>query len=98
ELSEVADNSEVVINAIGDGVVAINSQGVLQLINPAAQEIMGWGKQDALALNYKSVLQLVNKNNQPLDPANDPIAQSLNTNQEVRTSELTLKTKGGKKL
>lgn len=98
ELSEVADKSEVVINAIGDGVVAINSQGVLQLINPAAQEIMGWGKQDALALNYKSVLQLVNKNNQPLDPANDPIAQSLNTNQEVRTSELTLKTKGGKKI
>jgi PAS domain S-box-containing protein len=98
ELSEVADKSEVVINAIGDGVVAINSQGVLQLINPAAQEIMGWGKQDALALNYKSVLQLVNKNNQPLDPTNDPIAQSLNTNQEVRTSELTLKTKGGKKL
>jgi PAS domain S-box-containing protein len=98
ELSEVADKSEVVINAIGDGVVAINSQGVLQLINPAAQEIMGWGKQDALALNYKSVLQLVDNKNQPLDPQRDPIAQALNTNQEVRTSDLTLKTKSGKKL
>ena len=98
ELSEVAGKSEVVINAIGDGVIAIDSQGVIQLINPAAQDIIGWGKQDALALNYKSVLKLVNQRDETLDPVEDPIQQALNSNQEIRTNNLNLITGSGNKL
>jgi PAS domain S-box-containing protein len=98
ELSEVANKSEVVINAIGDGVIAIDSQGVIQLINPAGQEMLGWGKQDALMLNYKSVIKLSDANNHELDPAHDPVQQVLNTNQEVRANDLTINTKTGKKI
>lgn len=98
ELNEVASKSEVVINAIGDGVMAIDNLGVIQLINPAAQQIIGWGKQDALALNYKSILQLVNEKDEALDAANDPIQQALNINQQIRTNNLTLMTNSGKKL
>jgi len=98
ELSEVANRSEIVINAIGDGVIAIDTQGIIQLINPAAQEILGWGKQDALMLNYKSILQLTDLNNNPLDPVDDPIQQVLNTNQQIRSKTLTLITKSGKKI
>ncbi len=97
ELSEVANKSEVVINAIGDGVVAIDNQGIIRLINPAAQSIIGWGKQDALALNYKSILQLVNSKNEPLDTTNDPIQQALNLNQQIRSS-LNIMTNSGKNL
>ncbi len=43
ELNQVANKAEVVINAIADGVIAVNSQGIIQLINPAAQQIIGWG-------------------------------------------------------
>src|SRR5690606_3091130 len=78
QLSEVANKSEVVINAIGDGVIAVDSQGLIQLINPAAQEILGWGKQDALMLNYQSVLKLSDANNHELDQSQDPIQQVLN--------------------
>lgn len=98
ELSEVASKSEIVINAIGDGVVAVDSLGVIQLINPAAQQILGWGKQDSLMLNYKSVLQMRDVNGGELDPSQDPIAQVLNTNQQVRSSTLTILTKSGKKI
>jgi PAS domain S-box-containing protein len=98
QLSEVANKSEIVINAIGDGVVAIDGQGVIQLINPAAQELLGWGKQDALMLNYKSVLQMTDQNNHEVDPANDPVRQVLNTNQQARSNKLTILTKSGKKI
>jgi len=98
ELSEVSSQSEVVINAIGDGVVAIDSQGIIRLINPAAQAIIGWGKQDALALSYKSVLKLVNNKDEELTSANDPIQLALNTNSEIRTSDLSLMTNSGKKM
>ena len=98
ELTEVANRSEIVINAIGDGVIAIDAQGTIQLINPAAQEILGWGKQDALMLNYKSILQLTDLNNKEIDPAADPVMQVLNTNQLQRSNSLIIKTKSGKKI
>ena len=98
QLSEVATKSEIVINAIGDGVIALDGTGVVQLINPAAQEILGWGKQDALMLNYKSILKLTNDANAELDPSQDPIQQVLNTNQQARGSKLTAMTKSGKKI
>lgn len=98
ELSQVAGKAEVVINAIADGVIALNGQGVIQLINPAAQQIIGWGKQDALALDYKSVLKLVDKKDTDLVPANDPVAEVLATNKETTSNELGLMTNSGKKL
>ncbi len=98
QLSVVATKSEIVINAIGDGVIAVDGKGVIQLINPAAQEILGWGKQDALLLNYKSILQLSDENNHELDPLQDPIQQVLNTNQRTRGGKLTAVTQSGKKL
>lgn len=98
ELSQVAGKAEVVINAIADGVVALDSQGTIQLINPAAQQIIGWGKQDALALDYKSVLKLTDKEGNELTSANDPIAQVLATNKEASSNDLTIVTNSGKKL
>ena len=98
ELTEVASKSEVVINAIGDGVIAIDGKGIIQLINPAAQRLIGWGKQDAMTLNYKSVLQMVDSKNEPLSANSDPIQQVLNNNQQVRTNDLSLITKSDKKM
>lgn len=98
QLSEVATKSEIVINAIGDGVIAVDGKGIIQLINPAGQEILGWGKQDALMLNYKSILKLTDENNKELDPTSDPLQQVLNTNQQTRSNKLTALTNSGKKI
>jgi len=98
QLSEVASKSEIVINAIGDGVIAIDSTATIQLINPAAQVILGWGKQDALKLSYKSILKLEDENGHELDPSVDPIEQVLNTNQQSRANHLIALTSSGKKI
>lgn len=98
ELSAVSNQSEIVINAIADGVVAIDGQGIVQLINPAAQRIIGWGKQDALKLDYRSILQLFTNKNESVPESLDPIQQCLHTNETVSTDELLLATTSGKKL
>lgn len=98
QLSEVAQKSEIVINAIGDGVIAIDSKGVIQLINPAAQQILGWGKQDALMLSYKSILKLTDENNKDVPDALDPLQQVLNNNQQTKTNKLSALTESGKKI
>lgn len=98
ELSEVAGKSEIVINAIADGVIALNGQGTIELINPAAQQITGWSKRDAMALNYKSVLRLIDKNDVAVESASDPVAQVLGTNQEVASNDFSLMTHSDKKV
>lgn len=98
ELDQVSNKSDVVISAIGDGVVAINNQGQIELINPAAQRIVGWGNQDALNLDYKSVLQLLHKDGSEVDKSTDPIFEVLTTNQPVRRNDLQLQTSSGKKI
>lgn len=98
ELNQVANKSDVVISAISDGVMAVSNQGIIELINPAAQRIVGWGHQDALNLDYKSVLQLLNANGSELDKSTDPVFEVLTTNQPVRRNNLQLQTNSGKKL
>lgn len=98
ELSQVANKSEIVINAINDGVVAVDSQGTIQLINPAAQSIIGWGKQDALKLDYRTVIKLLTKTGEVVNENTDPIQQVLRTNNPVTSNDLQLETSSGKKL
>lgn len=98
ELNEVTSKSEVVINAIGDAVIAIDNNGIIQLINPAAQIITGWDRVDALSLNYQSIIKLIDMKGEIINPSSNPISQALNTNSEIRTSNLTLVTKSGKKI
>ena len=96
ELSQVAGKSEVVINAITDGVLALDGQGVIQLINPAAQQLIGWGKHDAINLSYKSVLKITNAKNAEVTEPEDPVAQALNTNKAVKTDLFNIQTQSGK--
>src|SRR5690606_15779142 len=98
ELNQVSNKAEVVIGAIGEGVIAVDNHGAIELINPAAQRIIGWGRQDAVGLDYKSVLHLIDKKNQELTKANDPIFEVLSTNQPKRRNDLLLLTNSGKKL
>lgn len=98
ELSQVAGKSDVVINAIADGVLAINTTGEIELINPAAQHMIGWVRQDALGLDYKSVLKLINSTNKPVAEAEDPIAQALLTNKPAKSEKLSLVTEAEKKI
>lgn len=78
--------------------MAIDSTGVVSLINPAGQEILGWAKQDAVMLNYKSILKLLDANNHEIDSSQDPIGQVLNTNQQTRSNTMQVQTKSGKKI
>ncbi len=98
ELTQIASKSEIVINAIADGVMAVNGRGVIELINPAAQQILGWAKQDAINLDYRSVLKLNDEKGDGLTDETDPVQRVLTTNQTVSSDNLTLTTGSGKKM
>ncbi len=98
ELSQVANKSEIVINAIGDGVIATDSKGIIQLVNPAAQSIIGWGKQDAEDLDYHSVFKLCDSKGDAFPDDSGPIQQVLHGGGSSAHNDLTLQTNSGKKI
>lgn len=51
--------SSTIIESITDGVMIINSKGTVQLLNKSAAEMLGWSQNEALNLNYRSLVKSV---------------------------------------
>lgn len=98
ELNQESNKSEIIINAIADGVVLIDATGIIQLINPAALRIIGWGNEDATKLDYRSVLKIIDSKNVLVEDQFDPVQESMRTNQVIITDKFCMRTLSGKQL
>ena len=97
ELNQVATKSETVINSIAEGVIVTDGGGKIQLINPAAQILLGWEKQDAINLDYKSVIKVGDSKGAELPENASPVRQVFVTNQSITTNDYSITTHSGKK-
>lgn len=97
ELSQAASKSDIIINSIADGVVVIDTEGVIQVINPAAQNIIGWSSTDAVGLDYRSVIKLTDSTGAAVADELSPIRQVMLSARAITNNDLTLVTKSGKK-
>lgn len=98
ELNELADKSATILNAIGDGVVLIDNEGTIKLLNPSAGQILGWSTEDAVGLNYSSVIKLVDEQDSDVTIENNVVSQVIGQHTEVRPPTLTMKTRNDKKI
>ncbi len=83
---------EVIINTIDDGVILVDSAGLIQLFNPAAEKITGWKRNDALGISISSVLKLVNDKKEPYDENENPIKKVFLVSQSIRDNNANLTT------
>lgn len=59
EISE--EKLAVTINSIGDAVIATDDEGILTMLNPLAEKLTGWKKDDAIGLPISDVFHIVNQ-------------------------------------
>ena len=97
-LQDEKQKFELIVNAIEDGVVLIDSQKVIRLLNPGAGSISGWDPSEATDLNVDAVLKLVDAKNQPYDEATNPLLTVFSQGQNVRDNSAVLLTKSGKQV
>ncbi|MCL2444594.1 cell wall metabolism sensor histidine kinase WalK [Candidatus Saccharibacteria bacterium] len=90
---ESALRSEAVVDSISDGIIVLDGDGNVTLINPAAIELIGWGKEDAVGLSIQSVLVLMNEANMPFEEGENPILQTVKMKTPYESRNLTLVTK-----
>ena len=96
KLSNVEGKSDIVINTIDDGVMAISRGGNIELINPAAQQLIGWNQGDALGLNWQSVLKFATSDGKDVDDMLNPVSQALSDNKPTHSDKFMLRTSSDK--
>lgn len=84
--------SDIILASIDDGVVLVDTKGIIQLFNPAAENITGWAAKDAIGLDHQNVLKFVNDKGEAYTPAQNPIQKTLQSRIAVRDNNASLKT------
>jgi PAS domain S-box-containing protein len=90
--------SDFILSAIQDGVMMVSHDNVVHLFNPAASSITGWVAEEAVGIDYHSVLVLVDEKGTQQPPENHPFNRVLATGQTVREDSVWLNTKTGKRI
>jgi PAS domain S-box-containing protein len=90
--------ADFILDTIEDGVVMISQDGLVHLFNEAAGKISGWPPKEAINLNYKTVLPLVDKKDKALAEPENPFAKALASGETIRDSNGILAAKDNRKI
>ena len=89
---------EVIVNAIEDGVILIDGQQVIQLINPGASAICGWPAQDANGISVLSVMKLADDKGEPVPESENPFLQIFKQQEAIKVGNVTLISRDNKQV
>jgi PAS domain S-box-containing protein len=87
--------TEILLQSVADGVIATDTSGKINLINPAAADMLEWSAEDTIGLSVQAVAKLELEDGKPLPDSNNPFNEVMQTKQAVKKT-LLLKTKSGK--
>jgi len=88
---EVQKNQELLaatFRSMGDGVITCDSEGRVTDLNPVAEKLTGWSREDAFGQPIEDVFLIVNA--QTRQPLENPIRRSLQTGEVLELSNQTL--------
>ena len=94
--SSFLGDGKAILDAVDDGVLAVNSKGNILAINPAAEQITGWNGSDAAGLVFNSVLKITNNEGGEMIEISNPVNRVLRTGENFTTRDLFIKTQSGK--
>jgi two-component system, OmpR family, sensor histidine kinase VicK len=87
--------TDFILDTIEDGVVLVDQNNQIKVFNPAASRISGWPSAEALGLDYRMVLPLVDEKGQGIADDKQPFKQALLSGKSVHDSHAILATRSG---
>ena len=78
----------VTLHSIGDGVIATDTAGTVTLLNPIAEALTGWPRDEAVGRPFREVFPIISEVTRA--PAVDPIATVLSTGARVGLANHTV--------
>ena len=82
--------SEILIQSIADGVIVINTEGKINLINPTAAKLTEWKVAEAIGVDVQMVVKLSQENGQEIKNDENPFSAVLARKERLmQTLQLT---------
>lgn len=95
QLKSKQQQAEVLLQSITDGIILINNEGKIGLMNMAASKMTEWPVDEGTGIDIKSVIKLAEEDGKELDEQDNPIKIALETGQ-ASSKTLQLIGRGGK--
>jgi diguanylate cyclase (GGDEF)-like protein/PAS domain S-box-containing protein len=80
-LYEEKERAEVTLNSIGDAVVSTDAHGQITFLNPVAERLTGWSRDEATGRPLEDVLVMIDAVTR--DRVSDPMQQAMRENKTV---------------
>ncbi|MFP4364158.1 MAG: PAS domain S-box protein [Spirochaetia bacterium] len=88
KLAESSENLKATLNSIGDAVIATNTQGTITRMNPIAEKLTGWKKEEAIGQHIGTVVAIYNAStNKQIDP---PVKEAIKQGKPIGLSNHTI--------
>jgi PAS domain S-box-containing protein len=97
-LQDEKAKSDIIVNTIEDGVILMDNSRTIQLINPGASKITGWPINDAIGLDSKVIIELVNEKDEPYTDEQNPLIRVFDKKVILRDNQAYLKTHSDKRI
>jgi PAS domain S-box-containing protein len=88
ELYQSEQQLRTTMASIGDGVIACDAEGRVQIMNPVAQQLTGWSQAEAHGKPLEEVFRIVSEGTR--DPLENPVAKVKRLNSVVGVASHTL--------
>ena len=88
----------VIFNSIEDGVIQVDEKGIIGLFNSGATNITGWSNNDAIGIDVKTVIKLVDERGKIFNDDNNPFVKVFKLGQTIRENNAQLVTRSNKQL
>jgi two-component system, OmpR family, sensor histidine kinase VicK len=93
DLQEEKARSSFILNTIEDGVVVVDNQKIIRIINPSAAKLVGWTVQDAIGLDFTSVFKFADPQGTAKVAPDDPISKGLTEGANLRDNNTQIVSK-----
>lgn len=88
--------SDIILNAIEDGVILVDDQQVIRLFNPGAVGILGWKREEAEGLDWRSIFRFTNNKGETIEDSLTPISKAFTTGEVARDNTANVMTRSNK--
>jgi PAS domain S-box-containing protein len=95
-LSKEQAKSDIILNAIEDGVILVDTNQIIRLFNPGASAITGWPAEEAVGLDHHAVLHLIDEKNVDYPASQNPFNRVFADHKSVRDSQAVLVSRSNK--
>lgn len=85
--------SDIVLNSIEDGVIVADAKQIIQVFNPSASRLTSWPQNEAIGLDYHSVIKLVDPLGAPYTDENNPLKLAFMQAKTIRDNIAVLVSK-----